>query len=130
MANAQTVYLKEQRTRRTVKAYQSLMDTPANLGNVGVAGTSAALALPANARLGVSFSASVAAGDLRLDVGPNKSLNIPALAANRVYRPGVVGERGQALTVVRSGAPTGTATVYIIDGSGRARAIATATFTV
>lgn len=130
MANAQTVYLKEQRTRRTVKAYQGLIDTPANLGNVGVAGTSAALALPANGRLGVSFSVPVAAGDLRLDIGPNKSLNIPALAANQVYRPGVVGERGQALTVVRSGAPTGTATVYIIDGIGRARAIATATFTV
>lgn len=118
----------DQRLRADVSQFAGLIASPSNLGSVAAASSSNPLQLPANASLGLSFSVAVAAGDLSLDIGPNKVVNVPALVADRVFRRGY-GEESQAIVVNRHGAPAGTATVYILDGIGRALAIATATFT-
>lgn len=126
---AAELHRRKQKTRRDVKDFGALIATPANLGNVAAASSSSSVQLPANGRLAVSCSVVVAAGDLSLDIGPNKVLNIPALGANEIYNPNVHGEEGQSITVNRSGAGLSTVTVYVMDGIGRLRPIATATFT-
>jgi hypothetical protein len=80
--------------------------------------------MKANARLAVSHSAGVTAGQLRvLDNG--KTLKTPALTANAKYRLDVV-PKGRQVTIQCDAA--GVVHLYVLDQWMRPRLVATATF--
>ena len=114
--------------RARITEYDSLVASPADLGNVAALGTSSALTLPAGARLALSCSVGLSAEDVTVNVGGRESFTHPDLAADEVHR-GYTGGRQMDVTVTRNAGPAGTLTLYILDPYNRKLAVATATLT-
>jgi len=81
--------------------------------------------MPANARIAVSFSTGISAGDLTLAAGL-ATFGTPDLAADQVYRLSYV-ERAES--VVPTCAVAGTVTLYVLNEWMLSDAIATGVFT-
>ena len=116
---------RRRKHRKSITAHKTQIATPVNLGTAAPAGDSSGFVLKANVQLAVAHSAGTAAGAYWLVIGNNRKLNVPALGANRIYSPGVIGERGWTIKVHNVNAPTGTVKVYIMDGN-KAKQIASA----
>lgn len=130
----QTRAYYRRRKRRAVadeKAFAALDATPHDFGNVAENATSSTnLTLPANVRLAAAVNAILSQSDVIVNIGPNKSPECPAAAADEIFQLGF-GEKNGVVSVFRAtGAPSGTFTLYRVDTFGRATAIGTATFTV
>ena len=107
-------------------AYADLRAAPSALTGGAAPATSSALSLPANARLGISFSAPVGAGQLSVDTETGRTLGTPALVADEIYRLDWL-ERTVDVTI--TSAIAGTATLYVFDQWMRSYPIATVVFT-
>lgn len=101
---------KAYRERLDFDRFQSLVATPA---------TANPFTLPGRGRLGLSKTATLAAGAASVTVG-RQTFQTAALAADQVHR-GYTGERGMPVTVA---GPAGTYKVHVIDPQGHARVIA------
>lgn len=93
------------RARSSLRAIDSLVTTPHDLG-------SGPLRMPAGARLAISHSVGLTAGEVTVSLGNGASFSHPALVADVLF-PGLWAEKGQDVTV--SGAPTGTLTLHVLD---------------
>lgn len=123
--------LSRQKRRRaeTLKSrFAALIATPQTLAGGAAPAASAALALPANARLAVSSDVPVAAGAVVVNVAGGRVLGTPALAADQIYEVGYA-EAGKEVTLEKTVAGAATLTLYFLDDWKRPSAIATATFT-
>lgn len=122
------------KTNRDIALFKSLITTPSNLGSIAASGTSSTLTLPANARLGLKYSQSLAAARFSLkdnDGAANaRSLPNPALVAGEVHQINFIEGRHVIKIVRDAGAVTaGTLTLQAMDAIGVFRTIATVTFT-
>lgn len=108
--------------------FSALISTPQTLAGGQAPAASAALALPANARLAVSSDVPVASGEVVVNVAGGRVLGTPALAANQIYEVGYV-ESGKQITLEKTVAGAGTITLYFLDDWKRPFSIATSTFT-
>lgn len=103
-----------------LKAFAAFIETPADV-------SSGPFTMPAGARVAVSHSADIEAGQLRLVVtGPtDRTLATPTLAADQVFK-GEFLERAVSFTVETDVA--GDVTVYVLDEWTRPLEIAAGTF--
>lgn len=128
---AYALALSRQKRRRgeTLKSkFATLIGTPQTLAGGLAPAASAALALPANARLAVSSDVPVAAGVVVVNVAGGRVLGTPALAANQIYEVGYI-EAGKQVTLEKTVAGAGTITLHFLDDWKRPSSIATSTFT-
>ena len=100
-------FLKRKRRskRQNLSALKALVAAPHDLD-------SGALVMPAGARLAISHSVGLSAGQVTIAVGDRREFTCPALAADEVHR-GIHAERGFAVT--QTGAPAGTIRIYLVD---------------
>lgn len=122
--------LSRQKRRRaeTLKSrYAALIASPQTLAGGAAPATSAALALPANARLAVSSDAPVAAGDVVVNVAGGRVLGTPSLAAGELHEIGFL-ELGREVTLEKTVAGAATITLYFLDEWKRPSAIASSVF--
>ncbi len=118
--------LRRRRYAQDATALTGLRTSPATLTGAVAPGTSSALSLPANTRVGISFSIGITAGQLTVDTETSRNLGTPALVADEIYRLDWL-ERGVDVTI--TSAVAGTATLYAFDEWMRSYPIATVVFT-
>lgn len=119
---------KRRRAEALKSRFAALIATPQTLAGGLAPAASAALALPANARLAVSSDVPVAAGAVVVNVAGGRVLGTPALSANQIYEVGYI-EAGKEVTLEKTVAGAGTITLYFLDDWKRPFSIATSTFT-
>lgn len=119
---------KRRRAEALKSRFAALIATPQTLAGGVAPAASAALALPANARLAASSDVPVAAGVVVVNVAGGRVLGTPALAAGQIYEVGYV-EAGKTVTLEKTAAGAGTITLYFLDEWKRPSAIASSTFT-
>lgn len=108
--------------------FSALFGSPASLGSVAAGASSSTVAVPANARLGVSLDVITDPQDLAVDDGVNIVYGGGG-AADFVQRLDVVPESREVAIVRALGCPAGSATLYFLDEWELPFVIATATFT-
>lgn len=134
MANAASLaafqYRKRQRNRRDFSAFDSNIASPFDLGSAPGPGGDFpnSFVMPANGRLAISFSGTVTSGDLIVDMGSNRTLTIPDLAADTLFPLGWL-EKGKAVVVEDAGLTNGqTVSLYVLNPlNNNASLIATGT---
>lgn len=119
---------KRRRAEALKSRFAALIAAPQALAAGIAPTTSAALTLPSEAFLGVSYSVPVTSGQLQLNTSTGRVLGTPDLAANEIHRIGFI-ERGVTVDVQLTAAVAGTATIHYLNGRRQPFAIATATFT-
>lgn len=127
MARPAVLYKARER-RRAAADFKKFGPDIASPFDLGAAAPAAPLPnaypVPANARLAVSFSVPVAAGQLTINYG-DRALGTTALAADQVRLLDWV-ERAVEVTI--QSAIAGTVTLYVLDEWNRPSAIAQGTF--
>lgn len=116
---AASAALRRRKAAQNRTAFNAIVATPADWGDPVV--------LPANSRLGISFSEDLAAGDITVSDGVN-TFGIPDIAADVVHNFPHQFERGREITVNNVTAPAGDITLYVLDEWTRPAAIASTTF--
>lgn len=121
MPTARQAYLSRSLKRRKIAqdvfAYRLLVAEPVSLDEP--------LVLPANARIAMSHSAGVEAGELRLVRGSADPIPLPALDADQVWRMQYYGKNEQFDVECDV---AGTTTLYVLDEWSRPLPIATKIF--
>lgn len=113
--------MKRQGYRREVSLLADLIDTPHDFGDIENDGSEFPLTLPANGHLAFSCSTPLSAGDVTVNVGPNREFTCPALAAGEVFN-GEYGEKQQRVDVsARVGSRN--LSMYFVDGFKQAHQI-------
>lgn len=125
----QAILLNARRRRRAAEnldKFEGDVAAPFSMGTVAAPNPlPAPYPMRANARIAVSFSAVVAAGQLTLAVG-SAVLKTPVLAANEIYRLEVAA-RDQDITP--TSAIAGTVKIHVLDEWSRSSVVATGIFT-
>lgn len=120
---------KKRRQAETLKSrYKALIATPQTLLGGAAPAVSAALPLPANARLAVSSDAPVAAGAVVVNVAGGRTLGTPALAAGELHELGYI-ESGREVTLETTIAGAATVSLHFLDEWKRPSVIASSVFT-
>lgn len=119
---------KRRRSEALKSRYKALIESPQTLAGGVAPAASAALALPANARLAVSSDAPMAAGVVVVNVAGGRVLGTPALAAGELHEIGYL-EIGKEITLEKTTAGAATITLYFLDEWKRPREIASSVFT-
>lgn len=129
MTRQASLYHSRERRRdlNRKRSFSGQVASPFALGSVASGGSSPnALSLLDSIEIGISFSASVTAGQLTVATNTGRTISTPALDANQIHRLGFI-EKGVDLTPSCSVA--GDVTIHILDQWRRPFIIATGTFT-